>query len=164
MTLALQPEPPTIALATRKGTNIPNFQVRELSHSEAVTDQRIRQQYRIHSGVVFRCAPDPQYNCHGLTFASRRTGIFDVEILHQILAEDGYRQLNNIRDVLPGDIILYFSDAGDIEHSGIVIENNPRLLMPQILSKWGKGSEVLHPASASPYDATNLRYYRVSLP
>ena len=44
-------------------------------------------------------------NCHGLVFASRRTSIFPEDI-HNILADDGYRQIDE-RDVLAGDVVLY---------------------------------------------------------
>jgi hypothetical protein len=48
------------------------------------------------------------YNCHGLTFASRRTRIYDVQ---QVLAEDAYEHIP-LNEVEPGDVIVYFYGKG----------------------------------------------------
>ena len=107
-----------------------------------------------------RTNPNPIYNCHGLTFASRRTWITDNESLHHIINDDGYKKID-LEQVLPGDIILYFSEDGDIMHSAIVISKpDNHLKIPQVLSKWGKYKEIIHVANNCPYDF-NVEYYRV---
>ena len=61
------------------------------------------------------------------------------------------------RDVLPGDVVVYFT-GGDAEHSGIVVGLD---LVPLILSKWGPAHEVIHRVNECPYDATEISYFRV---
>jgi cytochrome P450 len=85
--------------------------------------------------------PSRKYNCHGLTFASRRTWIWKPAEVAKILADDEYVRVE-LADVLPGDIVLYVQN-GDIEHSGIVMSLGP---VPMILSKWGPAHEVVHRA------------------
>jgi hypothetical protein len=53
------------------------------------------------------------YNCHGLTFASRRTAINDPVAVRKILAEDEYIRVPQ-GDTLPGDVVIYVSQEGDI--------------------------------------------------
>lgn len=114
--------------------------------------------------VVWRSGPTARYNCHGLTFAARRTCIYESEAIAQILQEDGYVEVS-AESVLAGDIILYISSDNDVEHSGIVIEapNNNLLNVPLVLSKWGAFAELIHRANNCPYTFANAKYYRVRL-
>ena len=101
------------------------------------------------------------YNCHGMTFASRRTGIYDDQSLFVILHEDNYIEVE-AKQVLPGDVILYISPDGDVEHSGVVVSRSqPPLFIPDVCSKWGKFAEIIHPANDCPYSFTRPKYYRV---
>ena len=75
-----------------------------------------------HPHAKVRNNPSPIYNCHGLAFASRRTTIWNIQEVWKIVKEDNYIEIKDIKDVLPGDLILYIDDDGDIEHSGIVVE------------------------------------------
>lgn len=99
-----------------------------------------------------------------MTFASRRTGIFDVSVLQQILREDGYQEIKPA-EVLAGDVILYFNDDGDIEHSGVVVDTQVGgiggLRIPMVRSKWGKGKEFVHPANHCPYAFGLAKYFRI---
>jgi hypothetical protein len=97
-----------------------------------------------------------KYNCHGLTFASRRTWIAKALEVKKILEEDEY-VLVNVQDVMPGDIVVY-SQNGDAEHSGIVIASG---FVPVILSKWGPAHEVIHKVNDCPYNSMEIKYYRV---
>jgi hypothetical protein len=99
-----------------------------------------------------------RYNCHGLTFASRRTWIWRAESIQQILKEDDYTVVDLI-DVMPGDVIVYYN-SGDTEHSGVVVNVN-NLSVPIILSKWGPCHEVIHPMAECPYDAEKIVFYRI---
>ena len=150
----------SINLDTALGHHIDNAQLFEISSFEKSQFENLIKQYG--AWVKFRSNPTPQYNCHGLTFASRRTGIYDADELGKILKEDGYIELKTDK-VLPGDIIIYFSEDGDYEHSGIVItspdENS--LNVPMVVSKWGKFAEVIHPANNCPYSFFNVKYYRI---
>jgi hypothetical protein len=107
--------------------------------------------------------PCNTYNCHGLTFGSRRAGI-TVAGVAAVLEEDEYTKVDK-QDVLPGDIAIYFSTAepvGDIEHSGLVVEAPDKLGNIKIVSKWGYGDERVHFVPDCPYDATNVLYFRIN--
>jgi hypothetical protein len=99
-----------------------------------------------------------------LTFGSRRTQITDSTEIRKILKEDDYSKVIDISRVLPGDIIIYVSADGDINHSGIVVEipSGTIVPVPKILSKWGGAHEVIHGYNYSPYDTTKIEFYRVS--
>ena len=103
--------------------------------------------------------PSRRYNCHGLTFAARRTWIWKPSEVSKILNDDDYTQVN-LREVLPGDVVVYVQ-RGDIEHSGIVIANNG--FIPLVLSKWGPNHEVIHRVNDCPYDAQEILYYRIMI-
>lgn len=146
-----------IKVQTRKATDISNCQVFSMSPFERNQFSSYERRYQ---GVIFRNLPTAIYNCHGLVFASRRTGIFEVEEIYKILKEDNYTEVNP-NDVLPGDIVLYFSVDGDIEHSGVVVSAPDTITrLPKIYSKWGKYCEAVHYANICPYECTNLKYYR----
>jgi len=109
-----------------------------------------------------RTGPTPIYNCHGMTFASRRTGISDPSVVFQILDDDRYVEISEDK-VIPGDIILYFGELNDVEHSGIIV-SAPRespLKVAKVCSKWGKYYEGIHWANNVPYDYRYIKYYRV---
>ncbi len=108
------------------------------------------------SGCHRPISPSRKYNCHGLTFASRRTWIWAPAEIAKILHDDDYEAVKP-QDVLPGDVVVYFTD-GDAEHSGIVVGSE---VVPIILSKWGPAHEVIHRVNECPYDATQISYYRV---
>lgn len=101
-------------------------------------------------------APSRKYNCHGLTFASRRTWIWAPEEIAKILRDDEYEQVA-LEDVLPGDVVVYFTN-GDAEHSGVVVGLQ---IVPIILSKWGAAHEVIHRVNECPYNASQISYFRV---
>jgi hypothetical protein len=105
-------------------------------------------------------APSRKYNCHGLTFASRRTWIHSPREIAKILTDDDYKTVAPPETVLPGDIAVYYSTEGDAEHSAIVLTIE-RFGVPKVLSKWGAGREVVHMLGNCPYDASNVKYYRV---
>lgn len=64
---------------------------------------------------------------------------------------------------MPGDIVIYISNDGDIEHSGIVVEISPEGIVrnPRVLSKWGTAHEVIHRIADCPYVGSRIEYYRV---
>lgn len=53
--------------------------------------------------------PCSTYNCHGLTFASRRTQISQPSEVAKILADDDYTEIS-LKNVMVGDIAIYKSD------------------------------------------------------
>jgi hypothetical protein len=148
-----------IVIQTRRGTPVSNVQEYNLTPHYLwlvkEQDNKYQEPY-----VFFVNNPSPYYNCHGLTFGSRRSQIWDSQEILKILKEDDYQLVENVNNVQKGDIIVYFSDNGDVEHSGLVIDKREGL--PLILSKWGCGKEAVHIFSMCPYDSSTVRYYRVS--
>jgi hypothetical protein len=102
--------------------------------------------------------PGRKYNCHGLTFGSRRTWISKTSEIVKILEDDEYHKVA-LENVMAGDIVVYVEN-GDAEHSGIVIESRPGFV-PMILSKWGPAHEVIHRVNDCPYNSSEITYYRV---
>jgi hypothetical protein len=99
------------------------------------------------------------FNCHGMTFGSRRCWIDDVATL---IEEDCLVEVVPNR-VMPGDIALYYSsEFGDWEHSAIVIASGAGpFFIPTVVSKWGAWREVIHLANSSPYNFGGIRYFRI---
>jgi hypothetical protein len=94
------------------------------------------------------------YNCMGLVFASRRTGIDIDDSLNQILKEDGYKKIQ-LKDVQPGDVVIYLDKFKKPAHVGIVLEHRSRIVEPPptrpsqswhtvVLSQWGWDGEYIH--------------------
>lgn len=148
-----------ITLQTRKGNNIDNEQADtvytpgELRAIEDTTKEYLTDGKRAEA--------NPLYNCHGLTFATRRTGIFNTEDIKKILADDEYKEIP-LRNILAGDIVLYIAENGDIDHSGIVVDVNENfgIRTPRIISKWGTMPEFIHLVHQCPYPKTIKKYYR----
>lgn len=104
----------------------------------------------------------PVYNCHGLTFASRRTQVAsETATIAMILEDDGFEEIPE-RDAKIGNVVVYYEDNGRPEHSGIVIGRQPAFDIPLIWSKWGKGYEVVHPLGACLWGGMTKRFYRIS--
>jgi len=147
-----------LALHTRCENQIVNEINREAvrwGDSEQVRALRRKYEHETHRPVE----PSRKYNCHGLTFASRRTWIQDAQEVRKILKDDDYEEVVPPATVFPGDIAIYYKD-GDVEHSGIVVGTG-EYNVPLILSKWGVCHEVVHRLGASEYDAQNVIYYRI---
>ena len=103
--------------------------------------------------------PSAIYNCHGLTFAARRTGISKSAEVQKILNEDGYVKIERSQ-ISIGDIAIYQAkDTNEIEHSGIIVEVGQ--FGPRILSKWGQCHEVIHFIAECPYDAAQVTFWRI---
>jgi hypothetical protein len=153
----------SIRVDTRRGTAVDNAQSFEVTHQD-------QQENAWHQGrfprAIFRTGVSPVYNCHGLTFASRRTRIAEAQSIRTILTEDDYEEVPRA-NIQVGDVIVYLSadDDGDIEHSGIVVEvlrpEGFNVPAPRVWSKWGGAAEVVHMYDHCPYSPTNIRFYRV---
>jgi hypothetical protein len=122
-------------------------------------DKNLCQDYRRQypNGIHRTVSPTRQYNCHGLTFACRRTWIWKSEEIAKILRDDEYVSVE-LKDIAPGDVVVYAMN-GDAEHSGIVIQAGS---VPIILSKWGPAHEVIHRVNDCPYDSAQTTYYRIN--
>jgi hypothetical protein len=125
----------------------------------AGADLQVSEFKRAYPKAVHRpVGPTNAYNCHGLTFGSRRTVIWKPSEVQKILQEDDYVEVLTNMEIFPGDIAIYSKD-GDIEHSGVVVEVFNR--RPKILSKWGMCQEVVHFVEDCPYKESSVRYFRV---
>lgn len=117
---------------------------------------------------VRRVGPTTCYNCHGLTFASRRGWLNDVEL---VIKSERYRQLVPSDYIYSGDIIEYVKNQRTI-HTGIVLHVTPHDLTCEsisngtvkVLSKWGQQGEFIHDFDKSPYgvEVRILRYIRTN--
>lgn len=113
--------------------------------------------------VQFRTKATGMFNCHGLTFASRRTQINSPAELRKILEDDQYVPVK-LTDVQPGDVVLYVGANGDFNHSGIVVEYKDGMVHPLIWSKWGNGPEAVHALLDCPTAyGPNHEFYRCAL-
>jgi hypothetical protein len=97
----------------------------------------------------------PVYNCHGLTFGSRRTQV--THSVLPILEDDGFDLIPE-KDARAGDVVLYSNPRGEVVHSGFVVARKSveiitgsQSIIPIIWSKWGKGYEMIHPVGECPY-------------
>jgi hypothetical protein len=148
-----------IRLETSKRTGIDNVQVVDISAFERNWNARIP---KAHPRAEPRTQPSPIYNCHGLTFASRRTRVVDPRSISRILQDDGWVEIE-MKEVLAGDVVVYYSLDGDPNHSGIVISMDA-LGIPEICSKWGSAGEFNHKLADHPaIYGPNTRFYRCRL-
>ena len=153
--------PGSIPLATRMGREIPNEQVPEAAPEVEERYQKVfRKKYSL---VIQRRPPSGQYNCHGLTFASRRTGIHDPPVVEMILTDDGYRRIS-LADVEPGDVVVYY-DMGEVSHTGVVLSvvagepDVPAFRRARVLSKWGHAGEYMHLDREGEYAQHDISYW-----
>lgn len=149
-----------IRLETSKRRGVDNHQDSEISDSDL---RWYRQLSKLHPNAIQRTQPSPLFNCHGLTFASRRSKVLDLTNIFRILEDDAWRE-TSMTKVLPGDIVIYFDNEGDANHSGVVVQYSQEILVPLICSKWGSGPEYIHKLSDVPnvYGPVT-RFYRCHL-
>jgi hypothetical protein len=133
----------SIPLSTRKGNYIRNERLREAS------PEILRSMLEMDRGFTsarLRSATQT-YNCMGMVFAARRTAIAS-DLLDWILEEDGYSLVNNDHEVEIGDLVVY-RNGGHPEHVGVVVGIEQDILRGSIefdiMSKWGKHPEYIHP-------------------
>jgi len=156
--------PTTLPLRTRSNQEIDNCQLWHLSGFEWGQLENPA----AYSGARRVNDACPVYNCHGLTFGSRRTSVFSSPIF--ILIEDGFEEIPE-RNAQVGDVVVYFDSQGAESHTGIVVGEEylaidnlsltKRGKLPLIWSKWGKGCEVVHQLGNCPYDASTARFFRL---
>ena len=152
--------PESILLSTRLGREIPNFQ--DLDQPPGIAARLVEGHRRNHPMATMRRAPTGLYNCHGLTFACRRTGIYNPEDIEKILKDDGYRQIKPM-EAQPGDIVVY-RDGRETSHTAAVIqvERSNTLVGGQaiwVLSKWGQGAEYIHVVKDDPYKDHDVTFW-----
>jgi hypothetical protein len=149
-----------IRLETSKRQGIDNHQDAEVTAFDQRWSRRLP---ALHPNAIARTAPSPLFNCHGLTFASRRTRILDWQNILKIIKDDAWQEIE-MRDVLPGDVVIYFDDEGDPSHSGIIVEAPGDRLLPRVCSKWGSAGEFIHWLTDVPQIYGSIhKFYRCTL-
>lgn len=152
-----------IKLETSKGNAIDNYQIFELSQFEK--NQFSDYSTKNYPTMQIRNSPSPIYNCHGMSFASRRTNIDKSTEIRKILADDGYEKIEQ-KQTLPGDLVLYVTpENSDIAHSGTLTscehpENSLSII--KVISKWGKFKEIIHNLNDCPYKNCRIEFYRLT--
>jgi hypothetical protein len=149
-----------IVLQTRLGSDVDNLQGWEMQHFEWEQVKTHLNRFKPPFVIFLGASASPVYNCHGLTFGSRRTAVkASNELINRILVEDGFEQVPQAK-ARQGDVVIYIDDEGEIQHSGIVVE----VLQPgvtRVWSKWGRGLEAVHHFGTMPYDNVVTKYYRM---
>jgi hypothetical protein len=150
-----------IRLETSRRTGVDNYQGDVLSQYVLNWAERLGRKF---PNAVVRTNPSPIYNCHGLVFACRRSRIEKSISIQTVLADDKYIEIK-LKNVLPGDIVIYYSNDGDPNHSGVVVEYDPqRIIIPLICSKWGNAGEFIHALTYCPREyGPNHKFYRCML-
>jgi hypothetical protein len=152
-----------ITTQTRRGREIDNLQPWQYSSFEWKQLDEYPNKYEA-LGAVRLNEPCPVYNCHGLTFASRRTQVEgSAATLTAILDDDGYERIPEGRTTT-GDIVIYYI-GGLPEHSGIVmgrVTGRSGTDEIKIWSKWGKGNEWVHPVNICPWADSQRYFYRMT--
>ena len=157
-----QAELEKIELQTKNRIDIDNYQNTQISHLEMTQAAVLPNRF---PDAIPRTEFNPFYDCHGLTFANRRTSIDETTEINKILHHDNY-ELVDMSRVLEGDIVLYKDETGDIKHSGIVVKisrESPIYPLIHVVSKWGKYKEFIHRLHDCPYPNTNKVFYRPML-
>ena len=158
-----RPDYKSIKMDTRRGNPIENHQVYDFSPSEMNYFKGLEKELEKRYGkdVYPRNKPNAIYNCHGMTFGCGRTTIGN-ESVGMILKDDGYCEVD-LDNVLPGDVVIYYTDDGEAVHSGVVgcVHQIGNLKVPRVVSKWGKYKEFYHHESSGPYTGYTRRYWRI---
>jgi len=153
------PDEGKIVIQTRKGNDIQNNQLFAITRWDCQMARELKRKYPL---ATFRTSLCGIYNCHGLTFASRRARIYRSSEIVRILEEDDYQEIQT-KDLKPGDVVVYYK-KGDAQHSGIVlrVDHIGSISIPIVLSKWGSGQEAIHSLYDCPYsEGANFKYYKI---
>ena len=148
------PVPSTIEVQARDGWNIPNGRVADPDPTAvAVTEQQIQ---LIFPEAIKVAPATGWYNCHGLTFATRRTfvppwGTPIGNLVESILQRDGYVALGTAPPRV-GDVAVYRDpQTHEVSHTGYVSRVTGGTIW--VWSKWGTLAEYEHPAGVGLYGA-----------
>lgn len=143
-----------IVLQTSKKTDIDNAQFHTRTKQEETIANIVEQKFN----STYQGSPSKIYNCHGLTFASRRTGIYEDSEIQKIL-KDEYVEIRSDQ-IIVGDIALWVKDKQYI-HSALVVQicDNNQVF---VLSKTRDFKEIVHLVTTSPYPYDIIKYYRIT--
>lgn len=137
-------KPNSIVLQTRLGNPVENEIGPGLTPVALRWFEKLYSQHKV--GWRYRKPCTAGYNCAGLVWANRRTGVYETPEVHKILADDGYRKTEH-PDV--DDVAVYWDDRGQMRHVARVVEvrrvSGTETTQPWVVSKWNDwGGEILH--------------------
>ncbi len=155
----------SLLLQTYDETNIPN----SIEPDPAQNYVRLAEQsWRMQILSATRLGiPTGRYNCHGLTFASRRTCLGkegDPKAVDNLLQRDLYKLVYQPQI---GDIVVYRDkQSKEIEHTGFVvtiekIDFAAEKEIIRVWSMWGSIGEFLHKLQNTPYDDCIIEFWRL---
>ena len=147
-----------IKLATCKGTWIRNR--RRIEWAPAGLREAAKLERERHPNATLRSST-AIYNCMGLVFASRRTGVF-MDQLETIIEDDGYEKLSNLNEIQIGDIVFYkhkdqVTHVGIVAHVESISTSGPPVIT--VLSKWGVHGEYVHSVNDVPDEYGEVKEY-----
>jgi hypothetical protein len=140
-------EPTGLNAVTDRGRAIALF----AGSSDHPPEERFRESLAVH--VIRTAAPNTQSNCHGWVFTGGRYCLHPDSV-PQILEDNGYEEVSQPQT---GDVVVYATGTGRIEHTGIVRVAQDGLTL--IESKWGVLGNYLHRPEDQPYTA-DWKFYR----
>lgn len=103
--------------------------------------------------LIRLAGPSVQSNCHGWVYAGGRFAIQSRDV-PALLRDNGYLQIETPQ---AGDVVIYRSESGAVEHTGLVRFVEPGGLT-LVESKWGPLGVYLHPVTAQPYGNSHAFY------
>lgn len=112
-----------LALETKARYPIPNEVSARPSPKHHAQYARLVSQ---HKQWVPRKSPSGEYNCFGMVWAARRTGIYEEAALARIIKDDGYRVIPP-QDAVFGDLVKYALEDGSTTHVGVYSHDLPPL-------------------------------------
>jgi hypothetical protein len=151
--------PKELALEAFDGWTIPNeIGADPSANAVALTRESIDRLILARARQLTR--PTGRYNCHGLTFACRRTNVdgpthpVDIE---ELMRHDAFVQVTRPQT---GDVVVYRNLRGNIEHTGLVSRIEELGSVIYVWSAWGCLGEFEHPERACPY-GPRIEYWRL---
>lgn len=159
----------SITLQTAKGRVVRNEQRCPWSKTDQPTRDRLDESKALRfPNAKRRRAATEKYNCHGMSFANRRTGIWSSDPIPMILEDDGFRAIA-ASQVHVGDLVVYYYLGALFWHTGIVVDV-PKIDSPEaekrmtVMSKWGELGEYIHSVGDDPYlgDSNDSPFISVS--
>lgn len=155
--LSSTPPSPRITLHTASGRSVENEIAPDPEERHVAAYNSLRDLFG--SEWIQRRVPYGRCNCFGMVFATRRTAIYADKEIEKLLADDGYRLLQQGFSPMPGDIVLYRSpdQAIGLVHAGLIVgvshaDNTTLFPRIQVLSKWNDSAgEDIHLIQDAPF-------------
>jgi hypothetical protein len=146
---------PDIKALTDLGREIELFHFDDMDELGELERQTLAADLFAHQ-IIRLGKPDEICNCHGWVFTGGQYGVHSVAV-DDILVDNGYVEVS---DVQAGDVVIYRTDDGEIQHTGLVrLTGADGLILVE--SKWGMLGVYIHPPEATPW-GSNFLFYRSS--